>query len=74
MGNLTKEKVQKQISLSKCKALLNRNGKSHSDENIIAIRDFLIEFAEIDYEIFIDNEKKKKLEKLRIKQERFHSK
>jgi hypothetical protein len=74
MENSRKEKIQKLISLSKCKAILNKNGKNYSDENVIAIRDFLIELAEIDYEIFIDNDQKKKLEKHRSKQERLHAK
>jgi hypothetical protein len=74
MENSKKEKIQKQISLNKCKAILNKNGKSYSDENIIAIRDFLIDLAQIDYDVFIYNEEKKKLEKQRIKEERLQAK
>jgi len=37
------------ISVSACKKILNRNGNFYSDNQIIAIRDFLIVLAELQY-------------------------
>jgi hypothetical protein len=37
------------ISLTDCKRILNRNGNFYSDEQILAIRDFLILLAELQY-------------------------
>ena len=43
------------LSLEKCKELLNRDGKSYSDEQILKIRTFLYQLAEIEYEEYIKN-------------------
>jgi hypothetical protein len=51
-------KLSEKISLAKCKEFLNRNGRNYTDEQLLAIRDFLFEIAQIDYDVFIYNEQK----------------
>ncbi len=52
--------MEKRISLSTCKKILNKYGSNYSDEQVLAIRDFLYEVGQIDYEVFIYNEEKEK--------------
>ena len=52
------EKRGEKISVKKCKDILNRKKNTYSDEDILAIRDFLYELAMIDYGVFIHNENK----------------
>ena len=42
------------LSIEKCKAILNKNGKKYSDEETKAIREFLYLFAELDYQNFVN--------------------
>lgn len=52
------EKLKKQFPLSKCKKILNKGGNNYSDENIIAIRDYLFHLAEINYRVLVHSETK----------------
>ena len=52
------ENLRKQFSLSKCKKILNKGGNNYSDEDIIAIRDYLFHLAEINYRIWVHSEAK----------------
>lgn len=44
--------MDKRISLKKCREVLSETGKDLSDEQILAIRDYLYELAQIDIDIF----------------------
>ena len=50
-------KENENLSLDKCRKILNKNGKNYSDEQIIAIRNYLSELAQVDFEVFVYNEK-----------------
>lgn len=52
------ESRREKISVQKCKGILNRKKNTYSDADILAIRDFLYELANIDYGVFIHNENK----------------
>jgi len=39
------------ISISKCTQILNANGNKYTDEQIKAIREFLMFLAQIEYEL-----------------------
>jgi len=45
------------ISIEKCKKILNVNGNSYTDEQIIKIREFLYQLAEIEYSQFKERNK-----------------
>ena len=51
--NLLKENDNK-LSIEICKKILNVNGNAYSDEQIVRIRDFLYELAEIECRHFKD--------------------
>ena len=51
--NLLKENDEK-LSLEFCKKILNVNGNAYSDQQIIQIREFLYELAEIECRHFKD--------------------
>lgn len=53
-------KLNERISIAKCKEVLNRKGKNYSEEELLAIREFLFELAKIDYDVFIFNERKER--------------
>ena|ERR1700752_2722131 len=44
-----KQLNKSKISIQECKAILNKNGESFSDEEVKSIRDFLYTLIEIDY-------------------------
>lgn len=51
------------MSLLRCKSILERDGSSYSDEEILEIREFLYTLAELDYEVYLkrklrDNKRK----------------
>lgn len=46
------------IPLQRCKDILNGKKNTYSDQDIMAIRDFLYEMATIDHSVFIHNENK----------------
>lgn len=48
-----KVKTNEKIPLKTVKEIFQKYGKNYSEEQLIAIRDFLYELAEIDYTIFI---------------------
>jgi hypothetical protein len=56
--------MKEKISLKKCKEILNKKGDKYSDEQVLAIRDFLYEMAQIDYEVFVYNQRKEALHKI----------
>ena len=41
------------ISLSKCKSILQKDGSIYTDEQIIEIKNFLYKLAEMDFSIFL---------------------
>ena len=43
---------------------MNKKGDKYLDEDILAIRDYLYDMAQIDYEIFIYNQNKEGLRKI----------
>jgi hypothetical protein len=51
-------KLKEKLSLPKCKAALGKSKTKYTDAEILAIRDFLYELAEIDYSVFIHNDLK----------------
>lgn len=55
--------MDNKISLKKCRKVLKETGKSLSDEQIIAVRDYLYELAQIDIDIFRSIEKREKEQK-----------
>ena len=55
--------IKEKIPLNKCRTILEKNGDKYTDEQIIAIRDFLYQLAQIDYEVFVYNEEKEAKEK-----------
>lgn len=48
------------ISITKCKKILNKNGLSYSDDEILLIRNVLHKFAEVAHNII---ERKKRVSK-----------
>lgn len=55
------KKLIDKISLKKCKEILSSSGENYSDEEIIEIRNYLFELAQIDYEVFVFNQNKEKI-------------
>ena len=53
-----KEILKEKVSLKKLKEIFQKHNEKYSDEQIITIRDFMFELAEIDYAVFVFNEKK----------------
>ena len=47
------------LSIDQCRAILEEDGQSYSDEQIIALRDLLYQLAEIEYNQFKEWVKKK---------------
>jgi len=48
---------REKISVAKCRSVLKQTGVGLSDEQIIAIRNYLYDLAQIDYDIFMSMEK-----------------
>jgi hypothetical protein len=42
------------ISMTEFKKMMNRNGKNYSDEQLIKIREFFYQLAEIEYTHYIE--------------------
>jgi len=61
------KKLIDRISLKKCKEILSSQGENYSDEEIIEIRNYLFELAQIDYEVFIFNQNKEQLREMELK-------
>ena len=57
----------KKLSLTECKRTLNTDGLFYTDEEIIELRDFLYELADIVMENIENEEDKKRIETLEIK-------
>lgn len=51
-------KLKEKLSLPKCKAALGKSKGKYTDAEILAIRDYLYELAEIDYSVFNFNDLK----------------
>lgn len=43
---------KEKISITECKQILKNNGRAYTDKEILAIRDFLYEWVEINYRIY----------------------
>ena len=57
MTKISKE-IKEEITLKMMREYLNKNESHLSDEQLVSIREYLFELAQIDYEIFIKNEVK----------------
>jgi hypothetical protein len=57
-----KGEESKGLTFEKCKQILNKTGQKYSDEEIMIIRQFLYQIAEIDYQIFQYRKRKEKEE------------
>jgi hypothetical protein len=55
------KKLIDKISLKKCKEVLSSRGENYSDEEIIEIRNYLFELAQIDYEVFVYKQNKEEV-------------
>lgn len=53
-------KLKDRLSLQKCRAALGSSKTKYSDAELLAIRDLLYDLAEVDYNVFIYNERKEK--------------
>lgn len=51
-------KLKEKLSLPKCKAALGKSKGKYTDAEILTIRDYLYELAEIDYSVFNFNDLK----------------
>lgn len=49
-------KLKEKLSLQKCRAALEKSKDKYSDAEILAIRDYLYELAQVDYNVFMYNE------------------
>lgn len=58
---MDKLKQTQMLSLAKCKAILEKEGSSHSTEEVLLIRDFLYMLAEYEFAAYL-NEKRRDLE------------
>ena len=56
------------ISLSKCKTILEKDGSIYTEEQVIEIKNFLYKLAEMDYQIFL-KQKMKELEFEKLKED-----
>lgn len=52
-----KSEIEK-FSLVKCKSVLLKDGSDYSDAEIIEIRDFLYKLADMDYNVFLQQQKR----------------
>lgn len=59
--------IKPKISLEEFKKMLNKDGDNYSDEEIIEIRTFLYNIAEIDFELYQQHIKKKREELEKMK-------
>ena len=50
--------MNERVPLKTCREVLSETGKDLSDDEILAIRDYLYELAEIDRDIFLAIEKR----------------
>jgi hypothetical protein len=57
------------ISLSKCKSILQKDGSVYTDEQVIEIKNFLHKLAELDYSIFL-KQKLRDIEFEKLKEEK----
>lgn len=46
------EKIKGKFPAARCKKILEKNGKKFTEEEVLMVRDFLINVAEIAYKIF----------------------
>lgn len=56
----SQEKIKSNFPLNKLRNILEKDGKNYTDQQLIEIRDLLIQLAEINYDIFIHNDQKEK--------------
>lgn len=58
---MEKLKQMQMLSVARCKAILEKEGLSHSTEEVLLIRDFLYMLAEYEFAAYL-NEKRRDLE------------
>ena len=61
------------ISLNKCKSILQKDGSIYTDEQIIEIKNFLYKLAEMDYSIFL-KQKQRNVEFKKTKEDKAQQK
>jgi hypothetical protein len=54
------ELLNKKVSIKSCREILYKDGNEYSEEELIEIRNYLFELAQIDYEVFIHNQNKER--------------
>ena len=55
---MSEQNNRERISVTKCRSILKQTGVGLSDEQIMAIRNYLYDLAQIDYDIFLSIEKR----------------
>ncbi len=55
------EKEVEKISLSRCKSVLESDGSTYTNEEVLEIREFLYMLAELDYQVYL-KQKQRELE------------
>jgi hypothetical protein len=58
------ENIQENLSVTACRKILNQGGKEYSEAQIIEIRNYLFQLAQIDYDVFVQSEQKERLLKM----------
>ncbi len=53
-------KMNERLSLKKCKDALGKSKSKFSDAEILTIRDYLYELAQVDYSVFMFNDTKER--------------
>lgn len=46
------------LSVSKCTAILQNDGSTYTDQEVLIIREFLYKLADLDYELFLAQQKR----------------
>jgi len=64
------EKGFEKISLSRCKSVLESDGSKYSNEEVLEIREFLYMLAELDYQVYLKQNKENLNLKMRNKKQK----
>ena len=44
---------KEKISIAECRSILQKDGSSYSDNEVLEVREFLYRLAEMEYEVFL---------------------
>ena len=64
------EKEVEKISLSRCKSVLESDGSKYTNEEVLEIREFLYMLAELDYQVYLKQNKENLNLKMRNKKQK----